>query len=141
MNERGEAISNAMLDAALGLQRFARERAVLLTTYRKDGSPVATPVNIAVEGDRAFFRTYDKAGKAKRLRRDPEVEFAPSTMRGRATGPAARGRARLLTGDEARHASALIARKHRVLQGLLVPLAHRLRRYRTLHYEVTPFTG
>jgi hypothetical protein len=46
----------------------------------------------------------------------------------------------LLSGDEARHASRALARKYRIIQGVLVPLAHRLARQKTLHYELTPVT-
>ena len=41
-------------------------------------------------------------------------------------------------GDEAAHARQLIARKHPVLHGVLVPLAHKLARYETVHLELTP---
>ena len=116
---------------------FARQRTVLLTTYRRDGTPAGTPVSIAVEGDRAFFRTYDKAWKAQRLRRNPDVTIAPSTVRGRPTGPAIHARARLLGGVEAQRAARALARKHPLLHGFLVPLAHRLAGYTTLHYELT----
>ena len=120
-----------------GLRRLAGERTVLLTSFRRDGTPVGTPVSIAVDGARAFIRTYDKAWKAKRLRNNPAVEVAPSTALGKATGAPVRARARLLDGDEARHAARLLARKNRVLQGVLVPAYHRLKGYRTLHYELT----
>ncbi len=110
---------------------------VLLTTYRRDGTEVGTPVNLAVDGDRAYFRTYDKAHKVGRLRRDARVTLAPSTIRGRATGEALVGSARLLEGAEADQARAGLGRRHPVFQGLVIPLAHRLARYRTLHYEVT----
>lgn len=127
-----------MTPAAEGLKAFIRQRAVLLTTYRRDGTPVGAPVNIAVVGERAFIRTYDRAGKAKRLRNNPNVEIAPSTMRGKATGPSIRAQVRLLSGEEAKHAARAIASKHRILQGILDPLTHRLARYKTLHYELTP---
>ena len=120
------------------LQPFVRQRAVLLVTYRRDGTPVGTAVNIAVEGNRAFFRTPHRTGKVKRLRHNPNVEIAPSTMRGKPTGPAIRARARLLSGDETKIAANAIERKYRILQGILVPLAHRLVRAKTLHYELTP---
>jgi PPOX class probable F420-dependent enzyme len=110
----------------------------LLTSYRRDGTPIATPVSIAFDGDRAYFRTWDTAWKARRLRRNPNVQIAPSTFRGEQTGPAVRARARLLTGDEAQRARRALARRHPFLQGLLVPLGHRLMRYRTLHYELIP---
>ncbi len=125
-------------DASAALERFTRQRTVLLTTYRRDGTPVGTPVSIAVDGDRAFVRTFDKSWKAIRLRRNPEVEVAPSTLLGKPTGPAIHARARLLGPAESPRAARALARKNRVLQGVLVPLAHRLRGYRTLHYELRP---
>lgn len=44
------------------LAPFVCQWAVLLVTYMRDGTPVGTPpVSIAVEGDRAFVRTWDTA--------------------------------------------------------------------------------
>src|SRR5438309_11162447 len=119
------------------LEGFVHQRTILLTTYRRNGDPVATPVNIAVEGDRAFIRTCDKAGKARRIRNNPIVQIAPSTFRGKTTGTPMRLKARLLEDDEAARARRLINRKYRILQGLVVPLLHWLRRTKTLHYELT----
>ena len=113
---KGEEAVNGNLGSA------GEAKTILLTTYKRDGTPVGTPVSIAFDGDRAFFRSYDKAWKTRRLRNNPQVEFAPAT---------------LLTGGQAHIAARALARRHRVLQGILVPLAHRLRGYRTLHYELT----
>ena len=117
---------------------FAQRRTALLTTYKRDGSAVATPVTIAVDGDRAFVRTWDSAWKAKRMRNNPAVLVAPSSVRGRVTGPAIGAHARLLDGEEAARAARAIARRQPILQGVLVPVAHRVMRYRTMHYELTP---
>jgi len=117
---------------------FRKRRTAVLTTYKRDGTPVATPVTIAVEGERAFVRTWDSAWKARRMRNNPDVLVAPSTVRGRPTGDAIRARSRLLDGEEARRAARALARRQPILQGVLVPLAHRVMRYRTLHYELTP---
>jgi PPOX class probable F420-dependent enzyme len=111
---------------------------ILLTTYKRDGTAVSTPVSIAFDHDRAFFRSYDKAWKTKRLRRTPAVDVAPSTFRGRVTGSHLRGMARLLDGDDARTAARALARRHPVLQGAVVPVMHRVLRYKTLHYELVP---
>jgi PPOX class probable F420-dependent enzyme len=116
---------------------FTRRRTALLTTYKRDGAPVATAVTIAVEGDRAYVRTWDTAWKARRMRNDPRVLVAPATMGGRQRGAPVRARSRLLSGEEAAHAARAIARRQRILQGILVPLTHRLLRYRTVHYELT----
>jgi uncharacterized protein len=116
---------------------FTKRRTALLTTYKRDGAPVATPVTIAVEGDHAYVRTWDTAWKARRMRNDPRVLVAPATMGGRRRGAPVPARSRLLSGDEAAHAARAIARRQRILQGILVPLTHRLMRYRTVHYELT----
>ena len=113
-------------------------KTILLTTYKRDGTPVETPVSIAFAGDRAFFRSYHKAWKTKRLRNNPRVEVAASTLRGKRTGPLIQARATLLEGEQARIAAKALARRHRLLQAILVPLAHRLLRYRTMHYELQP---
>jgi PPOX class probable F420-dependent enzyme len=115
---------------------WAGTRTVLLETRRRNGQWVATPVSLVVDGGRAFFRTYDAAGKAKRLRNFPDVRVAPCTLRGRPTGPAVPGTARLLSGPEAEHARTLLARRHPVLHGMLVPWTHRRKGWTTLHYEL-----
>jgi PPOX class probable F420-dependent enzyme len=121
------------------LAPFADQTTSLLTTFRRDGVGVGTPVHIAVEGDRAFFRTWDTAWKYKRLRNNPLVTLRPSSFRGQPQGPAIRARVRRLEGPEARHAAKLLRSKYPVLQGL-VPLVHRLMRVNTVHYELTPLS-
>ena len=124
-----------------GFASVKNAKTVLLTTYKRDGTPVGTPVSIAFDGDRAFFRSYDKAWKTRRLRHNPRVRVAPSTVRGKPTGPAIEARATLLDGEQARVAARALARRHRVLQAVLVPTAHRLMRYQTMHYELLPDRG
>jgi uncharacterized protein len=123
------------------LEPFVRQKTVLLTTYRRDGTPVGTPVNVAVDGDRAFVRTWDTTWKVKRIRNNPEVELAPSTVGGKPTGPAIRAHARLLSGRESAYAGRALARKYPILQGFLVPLVHRLRGNVTVHIELRPVEG
>src|SRR5690242_20357440 len=123
------------------LALLSSAKTILLTTYKRDGTPVETPVSIAFAGDRAFFRSYDKAWKTKRLRNNPRVECAAATLSGTPTGPSVPARAVLLEGPQARTAARALARRHRLLQGILVPLAHRLRGYQTMHYELKPYRG
>ena len=123
------------------LEPFVGQNTVLLTTYRRDGTGVGTPVHIAVDGDRAYIRTWDTAWKLKRIRNNPEVEVAPSTVGGRPTGPAIRARARVLGGAESKYAAEMLARKYPILHGVLIPRLHRLRGNRTMHIELTPVTS
>ncbi len=127
-----------MNDATQILRPFVRQWAVLLTTYKRDGTPVGTAVNIVVEGDHAYFRTWDTAWKFRRISNNPEVEFAPCTPLGRPTGPPVRARARILEGEESARAGRLLARKYPVSHGVLVPLVHRLRSNKTMHVELRP---
>lgn len=102
------------------------------------GSAIGTPVSIAFDGERAFFRSWHKAWKTKRLRHNPNVQVAPSTLAGRPTSAAEPARAQLLGTGDAKLAAKALAQRHRVLQPVLVPLTHRLMRYRTMHYELIP---
>ncbi len=126
---------------AAQLARFVEQKTVLLTSYRRDGTPVRTPLSLAVDGDRAVFRTYERAWKTRRLRRNPTIELSPCTATGRPTGPAISATARRLDRAEAARAARLLRRKYPLLHGLTVPLAHRLGRAktgRTVHYEAIP---
>ncbi|OBH29173.1 PPOX class F420-dependent enzyme [Mycobacterium sp. E1715] len=125
------------------LAPFVRQKTISLTTFRKDGRPGSSPVSIVVDGDRAYFRSFERAVKVRRIRRNPNVEFGPATASGKPTGSALAGRARLLEGAEYQHAARLLRRKYPLLHGVLVPSAHRLMRSkfgRTIHAELTPIS-
>jgi PPOX class probable F420-dependent enzyme len=123
------------------LAPFSRQKTVALTTYRRDGTPVSTPVSIAVDGDRGYVRSFQRAWKTRRISHNPDVTVAPSDRRGVPTGPAIPARALRLTGAGYRRAGQALARKYPMLQGVLVPLAHRVGRARTgrtVHFELIP---
>jgi PPOX class probable F420-dependent enzyme len=136
LRQLGYVVGRVADGASAGWRPFVRQKTILVTSYRRDGTPVPAPVSIAVDGDVAYFRTWHTTGKAKRLRRNPNVLIGPSTMKGRPTGTPVSAKAELLSADEARHAARMLARKHPVLHNL-VPFGHRLMRVRTLHYRVT----
>lgn len=78
------------------LDALRSTKTVLLTTYKRDGTAVGTPVSIAFDGPRAFFRSWHKAWKTKRTARNPAVVVQPSNLRGRPKGLAVPAVARLL---------------------------------------------
>jgi PPOX class probable F420-dependent enzyme len=65
------------------LDTIGSAKYISLTTFRKDGSPVATPVWLARSGDQIIVITDPNSGKAKRLRNNPAVLVSPCDMRGR----------------------------------------------------------
>jgi PPOX class probable F420-dependent enzyme len=96
------------------VEDFGRANYVSLTTYRRDGRPVPTPVWHAVSGGELYIVSEARAGKVKRIRRDGRVVVAVCDRRGRIAPGAttAGGTARLLDGDATTTARALIARKY-----------------------------
>jgi uncharacterized protein len=126
-------------DAEPLLEPLREQWAVLLKTRRRDGSWVATPVNLAVEGERAYFGTPADSGKVKRLRNFDAVELAPCTPRGKPTGAAVAARARRLEGEEAGAARARMLRKYPFVHRFLVPLELRLKRTHEVRYELDRF--
>ena len=67
-----------------------------LTTYRKGGKPVPTPVWFALAEGRVYVFTDVESGKVKRIRDDPRATLAPSGFRGRPRGEEVRVEARVL---------------------------------------------
>src|SRR3954454_15553411 len=95
-----------------GFDGLAGRRFCLLTTFRKSGAAVATPLWFATDGATLYVKTAVDSGKVKRLRRAPSVEVAPCTLRGRPLGPAVAASARIVDdpAEEARAERALRAR-------------------------------
>lgn len=76
---------------------LAGTRYISLTTRRRDGSLVSTPVWVATDdGTRLLVWTGASTWKVKRIRHDPRVFVAKSNYRGRERGPRLEGRARIL---------------------------------------------
>ncbi|SDP43603.1 hypothetical protein SAMN04515671_4223 [Nakamurella panacisegetis] len=82
------------------LDLLARAPYVRLTTFRRDGTPVQTPVWAARVGDELVVWTNPLAGKVKRIRRNRQVLIGPCTMRGEPRGRAVEATARILSADE-----------------------------------------
>ena len=81
----------------------------LLVTFRRDGTPVPSPVWLGVDGEgRAYVKTAADVGKVKRIRRDGRALIAPSNSRGKPTGPALRATARMLPKDDWAHAESVL---------------------------------
>lgn len=70
-----------------------------LTTFRKSGAPVPTPIWFAESDGKLYVMTRSDSGKAKRLRNNPQVRIAPCTIRGKVTGPEFPATARVLPPD------------------------------------------
>jgi uncharacterized protein len=95
-----------------GLESLASVNHCLVVTYRRDGTPVPTPVWFALDGDRLVFESDADTAKIKRLRRDAQVRVAPCNSRGRPVGPPVEGTARILGPEEHAAAERALAEKY-----------------------------
>lgn len=100
---------------ALGGAQFMQ-----LTTYRKNGQGVPTPVWFVDQGGVLFTKTAETTGKVKRIRNNPRVTVVPCTAFGKATGPAADGKAYIVTDPkQIAMAEAALAKKYGIMRPIL----------------------
>ncbi|KDN19795.1 PPOX class F420-dependent oxidoreductase [Amycolatopsis rifamycinica] len=96
--------------------RLAAERYVVLTTFRRDGRAVPTPIWVAGRDGELVLWSVREAGKVKRIRNDGRVEVQACDVRGRKThGAKVTGQARLLDAAETEQARRAIARKYGIV--------------------------
>jgi PPOX class probable F420-dependent enzyme len=108
--------------AELGVAKY-----LSLTSYKKDGTPVATPVWAVRDGDALAVWTVADSWKVRRIRRDPRVTVAVCDLRGRPTGEPVAGRAEIISAEDGRRVRDLIRKKYGLV-GRLSLFGSRLRR-------------
>ena len=96
-----------MLPAEIRDQKY-----ISLTTFRKNGQAVATPVWFGEENDKLYVMTRGTMGKTKRIRNNSKVKVAPCTIRGKVTGPEFNAVARILPPQDGPAARKSINRKY-----------------------------
>jgi PPOX class probable F420-dependent enzyme len=94
------------------LTPFAGQRYLNLESFKRDGTPVQTPVWFAEEQGVLYVYTLANAGKVKRIRRTPRIRIAPCTMRGTVTGPWVEAEATIVDATTAAHGHALLRHKY-----------------------------
>jgi uncharacterized protein len=106
---------------------------------------VATAVRVALDGDRACFRTLGISGMSKRLGHSGWVQVAPCSALGFVRyGPPVGATARLLAGAPAGRAAGLLAREHPAWRDAPGSLVRRVTGWQTVYYELragSPGTG
>ncbi|MEU1408605.1 PPOX class F420-dependent oxidoreductase [Streptomyces sp. NPDC005728] len=100
---------------------------LLVTSYRKDGTSVATPVWVVADGDALGVWTAADSWKVKRIRRRADVLVGPCDLRGNPTGEQLPATAEIADAATTARYRTLVARKYGIL-GRLTLLGSRLRR-------------
>jgi uncharacterized protein len=101
-----------------------------LTSFRRDGTGVATPVWFVQENGRLFVKTDSDSYKVKRIASNPSVTVAACTASGRLRGEPSPAHAEILPKSEAHRVEDLMARKYRLDRRTILPLYHAVQRLR-----------
>jgi len=109
------------------IARLDAGKYLLLTTFRRDGRAVPTPVWAARDGESLVVWTVSDSGKVKRIRNNGTVRLAPCSMRGAPEGDEVGGHAEVLDAAQTERARKLIAGNYGLI-GRLSMLGSRLRR-------------
>ena len=96
-----------------GWTSIGREPFVALTTFRRTGVGVTTPVWIAPDGDALVVTTEARVGKVKRLRNDARVTLQPCSRFGKVApdAPLVHGTAEILGLDRLHPAATTALRR------------------------------
>jgi PPOX class probable F420-dependent enzyme len=119
---------------------FENRKYAVLVTFRRDGTPVPTPVWFALLDDRRLVTSTDRrTAKVRRIRRDPRVRVFPSDPRGKPLGPGVEGTAQIVEAEDGgQPAEEALARKYgrtrRIYDGVMT------RSEDMLFVEVVPVT-
>ena len=99
-------------------QALPSARYLLLTTYRRDGTAVATPVWFASNGSRLLVWTDARSGKVRRIRHDCRVTLRTCTLRGKATSGAVEATASVLPAEQGPATQRLLDRRYGLIMWL-----------------------
>jgi PPOX class probable F420-dependent enzyme len=99
------------------LVQLADEHFISITTFKRDGTPVSTPVWVAGDDGRLLVHSAADTWKVKRIRRDGHVRVAPCGATGKVRGEAFHGEATILADTSL--VEALEARKYGLIYRLI----------------------
>ena len=83
------------------LEQFLDQKYINLETYKKDGTPIRTPVWFVIDKNLIYVITRESTGKVKRLRNNQNVRIVPCSFKGEPKNEWVKGAAEKITGDEA----------------------------------------
>ena len=94
------------------LDQFLDQKYINLETYKKDGTPVRTPVWFVIDNDLIYVITRDSTGKVKRLENNQDVQIVSCSFKGEPKNEWIKGKAEKITGEKADIAIKLRKKKY-----------------------------
>ena len=113
---------------------------ISLTSFKRDGTGVATPVWFVSDDGHLLAETDADSYKVKRIRRDAHVRVALCDARGRIHSEPVDADAKILSDDERERVERLLAQKYRIDRYTILPLYRLVMRLRgrRAHTHETP---
>jgi len=100
------------------LEQFLDQKYINLETYNKNGTPIRTPDRFVIDKDLIYVITRDSTGKVKRLRNNQDVRTVPCSFKGEPKNEWVKGKAEMITGEEADEIIKLRKKKYGMLARL-----------------------
>jgi len=94
------------------LDQFLDQKYINLETYKKDGTPVRTPVWFVIDNNLIYVITRDSTGKVKRLENNQDVQIVSCSFKGEPKNEWIKGKVEKITGKEADIAIKLRKKKY-----------------------------
>jgi len=101
------------------LEQFLDQKYINLETYKKDGTPIRTPVWFVIDKNLIYVITRDSTGKVKRLRNNQDVQVVPCSFKGEPKNEWVKGKTEMITGEEADKAIKLRKKKYGMFARLI----------------------
>ena len=92
-------MSAAATGTAQALDSLRGRKYISLTSFRRDGSAVSTPVEFVMKDGAVYVRAREGSGKIRRIRANPNVTLAPCDIRGVVKGPVFEGKGAAVEDD------------------------------------------
>jgi len=114
------------------LDQFLDQKYINLETYKKDGTPVRTPVWFVIDNDLIYVITRESTGKVKRLKNNHDVRIVLCSFKGEPKNEWIKGKAEKIMGEKADIAIKLRKKKY----GMSARLVGLLRKGNSIVYSI-----
>ena len=114
------------------LEQFFDQKYINLETYKKDGTPIKTPVWFVIDNDLIYIITRESTGKVKRLKNNQDVRIVLCSFKGEPKNEWMKGKAEKITGEEADKAIKLRKKKY----GMYARLVSLFRKGNSIVYSI-----
>ena len=83
------------------LEQFSEQKYINLETYKRDNTPIKTPVWFVIDNGLVYIITRESTGKVKRLKNNQNVRTVPCSFKGEIKSEWVNGKAQKIMGSEA----------------------------------------